>query len=564
MAEKWHRDLLIRYLSPDRRFRLYLFLLFLQVFGYTVLIYYLLPLLEGVSLTWLESLYFVVMTITTVGYSISFPLTNDITLALVIMIIVTGVFTVLMIVPVMLGPYLTDFLRASPPRRTPVHLRNHVIIMGFGELTRALIESLMISSHPIVVVEADEDRAREVQRIYHRKVAVVYGDYADDNTWKGAFVQDASDIILCEDERTNATVCLGIGDLTEGRIIAVVDDLSYDRYLRYAGVEYVLSPKNFTGRILARHAVLSYNVDTIYETVSHESAEMPAQDSFTIIKVPVMEGCHNIGRTLEEIDLGGRYKIEVLFLWKKGEFIMHPSESDIIDASTMLFLIGHPAVLRKALIVEFGSEKTGPELAVIAGFGDVGQSALRELEITGNECILIDPGIEGDSHVRGNAEEEAVLTEAHIQEAHFCVVAVNDDNVNIFTTLVARNLNPSLRIVARANQPSSVDRLYRAGADYVALLPTIGGQVIAGIVLADTVKVLLDLPDGQKVVMKRMMKHAPSTVGWVEGRTGTRIIGVEGTAHSVIRPGKGEPVYEGDAVIVAGTTENLKSFCELI
>ena len=55
--------------------------------------------------------------------------------------------------------------------------------------------------------------------------------------------------------------------------------------------------------------------------------------------------------------------------------------------------------------------------------------------------------------------------------------------------LMAKNLNPSLKILARANHAGSVERLYRAGASFVALQPMIGGQVIAGTVLADQVQV---------------------------------------------------------------------------
>ena len=70
--------------------------------------------------------------------------------------------------------------------------------------------------------------------------------------------------------------------------------------------------------------------------------------------------------------------------------------------------------------------------------------------------------------------------EARIGEARFCIVALNDDDVNIFTTLMARNLNPGIRILARANEPPSVEKLYRAGADYVALLHGSAGRRLAG------------------------------------------------------------------------------------
>ncbi|HZD42774.1 MAG TPA: NAD-binding protein, partial [Methanomicrobiales archaeon] len=139
-------------------------------------------------------------------------------------------------------------------------------------------------------------------------------------------------------------------------------------------------------------------------------------------------------------------------------------------------------------------------------------------------------------------------------------VALNDDDVNIFTTLMARNLNPSLRILARANEPASVDKLYRAGADYVALLPAIGGQVIASIILSDRVAVLLDLPDRQKVVMKHVMRHVPTSVGEVERRSGATVLGIERPGESIVRPATTTSVREGDALVVLGRNETLKRF----
>ncbi|NYT06230.1 MAG: potassium transporter TrkA [Methanomicrobiales archaeon] len=554
-------------LLPDRRLHLSLALLFGQVIVYTVLVHAAFPVLENRPLSWLEALFFVVETITTVGYGEMLPFTSQATVLLVMFIMVTGVFNVLMIVPVMLAPYIAALLQSMPPRRTPFELEHHVVIIGYGELTRALVESLMIIDVAVVIVEQDEKKARDVLRRYRRDLHVVWGDYNDPATWSNAWVENADNIIICEKERTTATIILGIREKTAGRIIAVVDDLSFDRYLRYAGAEYVLSPKNSTGKILARHAVLRPDVDTIYEAISLDrmkiSKDSPAS-SLKLIKVPIMEGCRSTGKSLAELALFERYGIEVLFFWKAGSFVMHPSGSDTIDTSTMLFLLGRTNELNTAIESEFRADVPGEPLAVIAGYGDVGRAAFRELTSSGITGVVIDKGEQDVAFVIGDAEKEPVLKEAHIEDARFLIVAVNDDNVNIFATLIARNLNPQLRILARANEPASIDKLYRAGADYVALLPTIGGQVVAGIVLSDIVQVLLDLPNGQKVVMKHLMKGSAATAGWIARKSGVRIIGIEGGGRSIIRPADGDRVEQGDAIIAVGDIPALKRFIRLV
>jgi Trk K+ transport system NAD-binding subunit len=204
------------------------------------------------------------------------------------------------------------------------------------------------------------------------------------------------------------------------------------------------------------------------------------------------------------------------------------------------------------------------EIALIGGFGDVGLSAYHELSGLGIECIAIDRKKHGVNQVVGNAEDEVTLREAHIEDAKFFIVALNNDDLNIFTTLIARDLNPGIRILARANEPESVHKLYRAGADYVALLPTIGGQIIGGIVLSDIVHVILNLPNSQVVVRKQVRNSGGKTTRWVEKKTGVRIIGIEGKSRSVVKPDPAETLREGDAVIAVGNPADLMRLIRIL
>lgn len=560
------RHFLIRRRTNRRLHVLFIFLI-VQLVLYTIIVHETIPFLEGVYPSWTEALFFVIMTITTVGYTTLFPTTSSLTLMLFSVIMVTGVFTVLMAIPIMIAPYLSELLQSTLPSKTPRELSGHVVIIGSGGLAQSLIESLMISNLPVVLVEEEESAAREFIGNYGGNFYVVQGSYSDHATWDGVWIKNARNIIILEDERTTATIILGIREYTQGQIIAVVDDLSFDRYLRYAGAEYVLSPKNFTGRILARHTVLRPEVDTIYEAIAFNrlsNGEGEEDTGLKLIKVPIMAGCRCAGKTLAELSLPERYGIVVLFFWRGGRFYLNPRGTDTIDTSTMLFLLGKSNTLAKVLAEEFIAENTGEEFAVIAGYGDVGKSAYSDLAGMGINCVVIDPGSHAVTGVTGRAEHEPVLRDAHIEDARFLIVAINDDTANIFTTLIARNMNPGLRILARANKPSSVDKLYRAGADYVALLPTIGGQVLAGIILADEVQIILDLPNSMKVVMKHIMHHTPTTVEWLERKSGVRVLGLESERHSVVMPGQNEPIYEGDAVIVLGDISQLKTFIRLL
>jgi Trk K+ transport system NAD-binding subunit len=419
-----------------------------------------------------------------------------------------------------------------------------------------------------VIIEQDKALALGIATNYRKRAYVVWGDYTDPNTWSGAHVADAGHVVISKDERLTANIVLGIRDLAHGKIISIVDKLSFDRYLRYAGAEHVLSPKDTTGWILAHHAVFSMSGNTTPEVPGLERVSADSRNHAThelrLINIPVIRGCNAEGKTLKDLQLYEKYGIVALFLWKKGNFIPWPVEEERVDITTSLFLFGKADAIGAAVHDEFEYDGRRDAIAVIAGFGDVGASAYKELRSGGVTCVVVDLKQQGVNQVIGNAENEEVLRKAQIEKAQFCIVALNSDDVNVFTTLMVRNLNPVIRILARANEPASVEKLYRAGADYVALLPTIGGQTIARIVLADSVTILLDLPNGEMVIIKDVTVQKPTSVSWFFKKTGVRIIGIEGPGRAVVTPGPEETLTNRDVAIAVGNNEQLKKFIRLL
>jgi len=554
--------------SPVLQISIYFFAFALLVGVNTYLFYSYYPLLENKPLSWSESLLFVVESMTTVGYGELLPFTSEITRLLAIQIMLSGVIMIFVVIPLLLAPFLTTLLAPSPPRRTPHKLSGHTVVMGYDELTKSVIDSLAISDHDIVIIEQDKAKALEIATQYRRRAYVIWGDYDDPDTWSAAHIGGARFVVICMDERQTASVVLGVRELVKGKIISIVDKLSFNRYLHYAGADYVLSPKDTTGRLLARHAILNPNGDTEPDIPGLDRSSISFQDAagleLRLINIPLVFGCKAAFKSLSELHLFERFGIIVPFLWKAGKFIPSPRDDIVIDNTTSLYLFGRIESIVSALKEEFNPEGCADALAVIAGFGDVGAAAYHKLEASGVSCIVVDSKKQEVEQVIGNAEDEEVLKKARIEEARFCIVALNDDNVNIFTTLMARNLNPVIRILARANEPASVDKLYRAGADYVALLPMIGGQTIARIILADLVTILLELPNNDLVILKQSRTTYPNRLEWFIRKSGVRIIGIEAPGRSIVSPRPDETILEGDAVIAVGNTEQVKRFIRLL
>jgi len=230
---------------------------------HTFIILELYPILEGRPITGANALLFVVESMTTVGNSELPRFTNPYTMLLSIQIILSGVIMIFIVVPLLIAPFLTALLAPIPPRKVSHRLSGHSIVVGYDELPRSAIDALTISDRDILIIERDKAVALEITTHYRKRAYVIWGEYTDPGTWNAAYLECAGYVLIAKDERLTANIILGIRERTEGKIISVVDNLSFETYLAYAGADYVLSPKDITGRILTRHAVLNPAGDSV-------------------------------------------------------------------------------------------------------------------------------------------------------------------------------------------------------------------------------------------------------------------------------------------------------------
>ena len=138
---------------------------------------------------------------------------------------------------------------------------------------------------------------------------------------------------------------------------------------------------------------------------------------------------------------------------------------------------------------------------VICAYGRVGRAVLEELQRRNYTTVVIESKPElqpllaehGVRCIAGDPADETVLKQAGIQRARGLVCAVDSDAANVFITLTARALNPDLRIVARASDRTSIDKLVRAGADEVVSPYGLTGRRMAVLAVQPSVLEVLDL-----------------------------------------------------------------------
>ncbi len=135
---------------------------------------------------------------------------------------------------------------------------------------------------------------------------------------------------------------------------------------------------------------------------------------------------------------------------------------------------------------------------IICGCGRVGREVVLALRRRSRAVVAIDVDARAfaETHlahtVTGSATDDAILTSAHVAHARGLVAATGSDAINLSIALSAHALNPTLRIVARANGQESEAKLLRAGATRVVSPYAIGAHRMATQLVSPGIVAFLD------------------------------------------------------------------------
>jgi voltage-gated potassium channel len=214
---------------------------------------------------------------------------------------------------------------------------------------------------------------------------------------------------------------------------------------------------------------------------------------------------------------------------------------------------------------------------VVCGFGRMGRMVCRELSAKPAEFVVIDRDAEalrlaeaeGHPCVAGDAAEDAVLEAAGITRARGLVAALSTDADNVYVVLSARELNPDLTIVARAEDERSERKLLHAGATRVVSPYAIGGHRMAHALIRPTVLDVIDLATqsrGLELQIEEVEVTAKSFCDGVAlGDSGLReeagliIIAVrKPDGQTTFNPAPDTSLAAGDRLVLMGQTGSLR------
>ena len=296
-------------------------------------------LIEGWS--WLDSIYMVVMTITTIGYKEIHPLshTGEI-FNIVVMIVGVGLvfLSIGALTQGLLEFELGKFLGKRRMQRDIERLSGHYIICGAGRVGRSVAHELAKKPVPFVVIENNEQGLQDIGDWLS-----LVGDATHEKTLRDARVEAAAGLVAATTtDATNIYIVLTARSLNPKlKIIARASEETAEKHLRTAGADTVISPYAFAGHRIAQSFLRPNVLDFLDLATTNSGTQEMLIEEILVSRGSRLDrttvGTSGIHREFGSMVLAVRHA--------DGETRFNPTAQDPINGGDYLIVMGEPAQL---------------------------------------------------------------------------------------------------------------------------------------------------------------------------------------------------------------------------
>jgi voltage-gated potassium channel len=289
-----------------------------------------------------DSLYMSVITLATVGYGETHPLTTY-----------GRIFTIFLILGgmgiILYGiSELTQFivqggiggiLRRRKMERIVKKISHHYILCGAGKNGHYVLEELLRTKRKVVVVEKNPQK---VQALLNRGIPTVEGDASNDAVLCAAGIDRAIGLVttLTEDKENLFIVITARGMNQKLRIVAKVDDIEVrDKFLRSGADSAVSTP--YIGALRMASEMIRPDATTFLDTMLRDDSSLRVEEVKIGITTPWL------GKSLKNCQVLHDSGVVLVSMRKHTEkqFIFNPPRTTKLETEDMLVVIGTPEQL---------------------------------------------------------------------------------------------------------------------------------------------------------------------------------------------------------------------------
>jgi voltage-gated potassium channel len=288
-----------------------------------------------------ESVYMVVITLTTTGYGDLVPKTTmGRVLALVVLFVGIAIasYTLTLITKLIIEGELRRTLGRRKLEKFVKQLHDHVIICGYGRVGMVITRQLIERKIDFVVIEKDEATFALLE---DNEILGVFGDASSDEILKKANIDKARSLIaVTKNDPDNLFITISARQLNPSLYIIArsTDETIEEKFLR-AGANKVICPYRL-GAMQMTQSALRPNVIDFIEIAAHRQ-----NIEYNLEEIKVCEASEVCNRTLEELALPKTAGVIIVGIRRDEKMMFNPSASTAIQPNDILIALGDPVQL---------------------------------------------------------------------------------------------------------------------------------------------------------------------------------------------------------------------------
>ncbi len=291
--------------------------------------------LEGFS--FIDALYMTVITLSTVGFGETHPLSSSGRLFTICLILVGAGFVAYHLAyfsQLLLDGNLMEMYRRRRLNTTLERLSQHYIICGYGQMGQIIQEELSQAGIPLVIIEKD---TTHLQRLQDKGLPFLLADATEEEHLLAAGAPRAKGLIsVVARDADNVFIVLTSRDLNkELQILARASTPGAEKRLLKAGANRVVSPYASGATRIVQNILKPTVTDFLELALSGEGMELSMEE----ISIP--KDAELVGKDLMGSGIRSRYNLIIVAIKRgTGQMVYNPSPTELIREEDTLIAIG--------------------------------------------------------------------------------------------------------------------------------------------------------------------------------------------------------------------------------
>jgi voltage-gated potassium channel len=291
-----------------------------------------------VLLRWnfVDSLFMVVTTVTTVGYEEVHPLGEGgrvFTITVIVLGVGTMLYTLGIFAETVIEGHLGRYARMRGMERQIAGLKDHFVVCGYGRMGTRVAQEFQQLETPFVMVESNPE---PLERLRRSGLLFVEGDPTSDESLLKAGILRAKGLVTAVDsDERNVFITLTARSLSPA--LFIVARSSYPdsvEKLRRAGANQVVSPYLMGAHRMAALAIRPVAVDVLDTVLHGENIDLVIEE---FIVPPTSKV---LGRTLADSGIKEAGANVLAIRKRSGQLRINPPETQVLEGDDLLVAIG--------------------------------------------------------------------------------------------------------------------------------------------------------------------------------------------------------------------------------